>query len=64
MTPNNSFGYKPPVMMEDKNQNLERLSYEVRSTGHMQKETIDSQTVGPNLGRISSGKGKAMVPGG
>jgi hypothetical protein len=64
MTPKNSFGSKPPAMMiEDKNQNLERASYEVRGTGHMQIETIDSQTVGPDLCGMSSGKGKAMVLG-
>lgn len=63
MTPKNSFGSKPLAMMDYKTQNLEQASYEV-SVRHMQRETIESRTVGPDLCRMSSEKGKVIVPGG
>lgn len=64
MMPKNSRGSKHPAMMEDENQNLGRASYAVRSTGHTQRERIDSQAAGPDLCRIGPGKGKVMIPGG
>lgn len=51
-------------MMDYKNQNLERAGCKVRNTRHMQRETIESQTVGPDLCRMSSKKGKVIVLGG
>lgn len=62
MTLENSFGSKTPAMMEDENRSLRQASYEVRSTGHMRRETIDRQTAGPDLCRRGAGKDKAMVP--